>query len=95
LETTELFKKGIGGATDIVEHEMYTLKTKGGDFLALRPELTASQARTILRYVEENHDGNVGINHDVIPSAEDFVLSQSFSFGALPGHQFQPPFLEM
>src|SRR3989344_4560587 len=40
LESAELFKKGIGGATNIIEHEMYTLKTKGGDFLALRPGLT-------------------------------------------------------
>ncbi len=49
LESAELFKKGIGGATDIIEHEMYTLKTKGGDFLALRPELTAGVVRA---YVE-------------------------------------------
>ena len=48
LEMAELFKKGIGGATDIVEHEMYTLKTKGGDFLALRPELTAGVARAYI-----------------------------------------------
>ena len=48
LEATELFKKGIGGATDIVEHEMYTLKTKGGDSLALRPELTAGVVRAYI-----------------------------------------------
>ena len=48
LEMAELFKKGIGGATDIVEHEMYTLKTKGGDFLALRPELTAGVVRAYI-----------------------------------------------
>lgn len=48
LESAELFKKGIGAATDIVEHEMYTLKTKGGDFLALRPELTAGAVRAYI-----------------------------------------------
>lgn len=48
LESAELFKKGIGGATDIIEHEMYTLKTKGGDFLALRPELTAGVVRAYI-----------------------------------------------
>ena len=48
LESAELFKKGIGGATDIVEHEMYTLKTNGGDFLALRPELTAGAVRAYI-----------------------------------------------
>jgi len=49
LEFAGLFEKGIGLNTDVVEHEMYTLKTKGGDFLALRPELTAPVVRA---YVE-------------------------------------------
>lgn len=48
LENAELFSKGIGMSTDIVKKEMYTLKTKGGDFLALRPEWTASIARAYL-----------------------------------------------
>lgn len=48
LEAADLFKKGIGGETDIVEHEMYTLKTKGGDYLALRPELTAGAVRAYI-----------------------------------------------
>lgn len=48
LEMAEVFEKGIGGNTDIIEHEMYTLKTKGGDFLALRPELTAGIVRAYI-----------------------------------------------
>ena len=48
LESGDLFKRGIGLNTDIVEHEMYTLKTKGGDSLALRPELTASAVRAYI-----------------------------------------------
>ncbi len=52
LEFADLFKKGIGLNTDVVEHEMYTLKTKGGDFLALRPELTASIVRA---YIENGY----------------------------------------
>ena len=48
LEFAEVFEKGIGGNTDIIEHEMYTLKTKGGDFLALRPELTAGAVRAYI-----------------------------------------------
>ncbi len=51
------------------------------DVMELRPELTASQARTILRYVQENHDGNVGINYEVITSAADFALSQGSKVG--------------
>jgi len=50
LEKAELYNKGIGSNTDIVEKEMYTLKTKEeGEFLALRPEYTAGIVRA---YVE-------------------------------------------
>ncbi len=48
LESADLFKKGLGFNTDVIEHEMYTLKTKGGDLLALRPELTAGVVRAYL-----------------------------------------------
>ena len=48
LEFADLFKKGTGLNTDIIEHEMYTLKTKGGDFLALRPELTPPVVRAYI-----------------------------------------------
>ena len=41
LEKIELFTTAVGETTDIVEKEMYTLKTKGKDHLALRPEGTA------------------------------------------------------
>ncbi len=51
------------------------------DVMELWPELTASEARAILRYVEKNHDANVGINYDVITSAADFVLSQDAKAG--------------
>ena len=50
LERAELFTKGIGEATDIVEKEMYTLRTKGGDRLALRPEGTAPVIRAYLQH---------------------------------------------
>lgn len=48
LEETELFSKGIGLATDIVKKEMYSLKTKGGDNLSLRPEWTAPVVRSYI-----------------------------------------------
>ena len=50
LEYADLFKKTSGEGTDVVEKEMYTLKTKGGDFLALRPEFTPSIARAYLQH---------------------------------------------
>lgn len=48
LEETELFSKGVGAVTDIVERQMYNLKTKGGDYLSLRPEETAPIARAYI-----------------------------------------------
>lgn len=45
LERTELFKRTIGEATDIVEKEMYTFEDRNGDSLTLRPEGTAGCVR--------------------------------------------------
>lgn len=45
LEKTALFSRSIGGATDIVEKEMYTFEDRNGDSLTLRPEGTAGTVR--------------------------------------------------
>jgi histidyl-tRNA synthetase len=45
LESTAVFKRGIGEVTDIVEKEMYTFDDLNGDSLTLRPEGTASCVR--------------------------------------------------
>ena len=50
VEETELFSKGIGLATDIVGKQMYSFKTRGGDYLTLRPEGTAPIVRA---YIEQ------------------------------------------
>jgi histidyl-tRNA synthetase len=50
LERTELFTRGIGEATDIVEKEMYTFTDRSGNSLTLRPEATASLARAYLEH---------------------------------------------
>jgi histidyl-tRNA synthetase len=50
LERTELFSRGIGEATDIVEKEMYTFADRSGNSLTLRPEATASIARAYLEH---------------------------------------------
>jgi histidyl-tRNA synthetase len=48
FEHTELFSRGIGDATDVVEKEMYTFIDRGGRSVTLRPELTASMMRSYL-----------------------------------------------
>ncbi len=50
VEQQELFETTIGIGTDIVDKEMYTLKTKGGDQLALRPEFTAGVMRAYIEH---------------------------------------------
>ncbi|PIP73915.1 MAG: histidine--tRNA ligase [Candidatus Lloydbacteria bacterium CG22_combo_CG10-13_8_21_14_all_47_15] len=50
LEKEDVFTSGVGEDTDIVQKEMYTLKTKGGDKLVLRPEATASIVRAYIQH---------------------------------------------
>lgn len=45
VESTDLFKRGVGETTDIVEKEMYTFDDRNGESLTLRPEGTASCVR--------------------------------------------------
>ncbi|MFP3491024.1 ATP phosphoribosyltransferase regulatory subunit, partial [Staphylococcus sp. SIMBA_130] len=45
FEHTELFQRGVGDTTDIVQKEMYTFEDRGNRSLTLRPEGTASAVR--------------------------------------------------
>lgn len=54
LEETELFSKGTGLTTDIVQKQMYNLKTKGGDYLSLRPEFTPGVVRSYIEHGMKN-----------------------------------------
>ena len=48
FEPTELFARGVGEGTDIVDKEMYSFADKGGHELTLRPEFTASVVRAYI-----------------------------------------------
>jgi histidyl-tRNA synthetase len=50
MERTELFERGIGQVTDIVEKEMYTFMDRGGESLSLRPEATAGILRAVVEH---------------------------------------------
>ena len=50
FEHTELFQRGVGDTTDIVQKEMYTFLDKGGRSVTLRPEGTAGAARAMLEH---------------------------------------------
>lgn len=48
FEHTELFERGVGDTTDVVQKEMYTFSDKGGRSITLRPEGTAGAVRAFL-----------------------------------------------
>jgi histidyl-tRNA synthetase len=50
FETTDLFARGVGASTDIVQKEMYTFEDGGGRSVTLRPEGTAPVARAYLEH---------------------------------------------
>jgi len=54
LEDTKLFEKGTGFSTDIVQKEMFSLRTKGGDHLTLRPEGTPGIIRAYIQNGMQN-----------------------------------------
>ena len=57
FEHTELFQRGIGEGTDVVDKEMYTFTDRGDRSITLRPENTASAVRAYLQnklYAESN-----------------------------------------
>lgn len=48
FENADLYAESVGASTDIIEKQMFAFKTKGKDFLALRPEGTAGVARAYI-----------------------------------------------
>ena len=70
FEHTEVFLRGVGETTDIVNKEMYTFLDKGGRSITLKPEGTAGVARAFV----EN-----GMNSQVLP-AKLFYITQCFRY---------------
>ena len=48
FEATEMFERGIGAGTDVVDKEMFSFITRGGDPVTLRPEATPASVRAVL-----------------------------------------------
>lgn len=54
LEKEEVFVSALGEGTDVIDKEMYTFRTKGGERVAVRPEFTASVMRSYLENGMQN-----------------------------------------
>ena len=66
FEETELFDRGVGDTTDIVQKEMYTFNDKGGRSITLRPEGTAS----VVRQTSEH-----GLFGGLLPIKDYYIIS--------------------
>ena len=66
FEHTELFARGVGQTTDVVQKEMDTFDTKGGESVTLRPEGTAGAARAVLEH---------GLVNDSLPIKASYFVS--------------------
>ena len=70
LEREELFAKGTGESTDIVQKEMYTFTDKGGERVTMRPEATPSMVRAFVQHALEQS----------MPAAKLYSLGPMFRY---------------
>ena len=73
FEHTELFARGVGDTTDIVQKEMYTFKDKGDRSITLKPEGTAGAARCFLEH---------NLYADALPSKMYYLDAPIFRYEA-------------
>lgn len=66
FEHTELFQRGVGDTTDVVQKEMYTFEDKGGRSITLRPEGTAGAVRAFLEH---------GLFNEALPQKISYLTS--------------------
>ena len=66
FEYTELFSRGVGDTTDVVQKEMYTFEDRGGRSVTLRPEGTASVVRMMLQN---------GLHNEALPLKVFYLIS--------------------
>ncbi len=66
FENTEVFRRGVGGTTDVVQKEMYSFEDKGGRNITLRPEGTAGVIRSVIEH---------GLLNDALPIKLCYLIS--------------------
>ena len=84
FEHTELFQRGVGDTTDVVQKEMYTFQDKGGRSVTLRPEGTASVVRSLI----ENSLHAAGLPVKVYYIAPNFRYEKPQAGRLREHHQF-------
>ena len=66
FENTDLFQRGVGDTTDVVQKEMYTFEDKGGRSITLRPEGTAGAVRAVIEH---------GLLNEALPLKVSYLTS--------------------
>lgn len=84
FEHTELFIRGVGDTTDVVQKEMYTFTDKGGRSITLRPEGTASTVRSYI----ENGEAQRGAPYKAYYIVPNFRYEQPQAGRLREHHQF-------
>jgi histidyl-tRNA synthetase len=84
FEHTELFIRGVGDTTDVVQKEMYTFTDKGGRSITLRPEGTASTVRSYI----ENGEAQNGAPYKAYYIVPNFRYEQPQAGRLREHHQF-------
>ena len=80
FEHTELFLRGVGDTTDIVQKEMYTFKDKGDRSITLKPEGTAGAVRALIEH---------SLYADVLPCKMYYLNAPIFRYEAPQSGRFR------
>ncbi len=80
FEHTELFLRGVGDTTDIVQKEMYTFKDKGDRSITLKPEGTAGAVRALIEH---------SLYADTLPCKMYYLNSPIFRYEAPQSGRFR------
>jgi len=80
FEHTELFLRGVGDTTDIVQKEMYTFKDKGDRSITLKPEGTAGAVRALIEH---------NLYADVLPCKMYYLNAPIFRYEAPQSGRFR------
>ena len=93
FEDTNLFQRGVGDTTDVVQKEMYTFEDKGGRSITLRPEGTAGVVRSYIEHGMNNLPGPVRLFYDITAFRYEKMQKGRYrefhqSFGPLPRYGY-------
>ena len=86
FEHTELFQRGVGDTTDIVQKEMYTFEDHGGRSITLKPEGTSPAVRAFIEHKQYAEVQPIKLYYDIPCFGYEFSLFPEVSAGKRNSH---------